>query len=93
VNLIDAVDLQVMCTIVPGQVGQGQLTKGTTVQLFLLAYVTGSDRDLDRAREQTIRNRLRAQQRPIKARRSYTGGNLTLRHRQARIRSARALRH
>jgi len=42
---------------------------------------------------QTIRNRLRACQRPIRARRPYTGGILTLRHRHARIGSARAHRH
>lgn len=41
---------------------------------------------------QTIRNRLKAQQRPIRARRPYTGGILTLRHRRSRLDWARAHR-
>jgi len=42
---------------------------------------------------QTIRNQLRACQRPIRARRPYTGGILTLRHHHARIGWARAHRY
>ena len=42
---------------------------------------------------QTIRNRLRTQRRPIRARRPYTGGILTLRHRRARLGWARAHRN
>jgi len=42
---------------------------------------------------QTIRNRLRAQDAPIRARRPNTGGILTIRHRQARLQWARRHRH
>ena len=42
---------------------------------------------------ETIRNRLRTQRRPIRARRPYTGGILTLRHRRARLGWARVHRN
>jgi hypothetical protein len=85
-----------MCTIVQGR---PWVTTQRDDRLIVLTHL------LDRFRPatltaaafnvtaQTIRNRLRSQQRPIRARHPHTGGILTLRHRQARIRWAHAHRH